>query len=141
MPPPLVDLDALRDLQWDSPPPTPPFQRVAPGVVVRIEDGDTMVVKPNRPLAWAAPAVRVASIDAPELNGPDPSRALAAKAYVQARVLGQSVVLHVRGTDLYGRVVGDVEPPGGGDLASELVAAGLADPVPSRFNGFYFDVP
>ncbi len=74
--------------------------------------------------------MRVLGVDAPELRGRcarERQLAEAAHAFVRQRTRGGAVVLYdIRYGKYAGRVVARVGTPGGGDLATALVAEGLA---------------
>jgi endonuclease YncB( thermonuclease family) len=89
------------------------------GRVVGVTDGDTLTVLEGR----TQHKVRVHGIDAPEKGQPFSNRA---QEYASALAFGKTVTVRRRDTDRYGRVVGEVELPGGADLGREMVRAGLA---------------
>lgn len=88
------------------------------GRVVRVLDGDSIIVKVNR----ESLEVRVYGIDCPEYDQPygDPARKM-----TQRLTRGRAVRLHPRAVDRYGRLVARVELPKG-DLSLMLLEAGLA---------------
>ena len=112
-----------------------------PAEVVRVIDGDTIEVRAH---IWLGQRVRVrvrlAGVDAPELDGRCPGeRELArrARAFVAARVAGRAVVLLGVSYGKYaGRVLATVRAGDGAgagpDLGTALKAAGLARPYAGR---------
>lgn len=112
----------------------------APSVtVVAVHDGDTVRV---RGADARVQVVRLATIDAPELDQPD---GVAARDALRQRVLGQTVWLEPRGRDRYGRTLAVLWLPqegGVADVALGAVEAGWAwhygahaheQPVPERW--------
>ena len=113
--------------------------------VERVIDGDTIAVRAR---VWIGQEinvlVRIDRIDAPELEkGCPASRAIAldARALVADAVEGRDVTLHhIRGDKYFGRVIADIEIPGTadqpvagtGDLATMLLASGLARPYSGK---------
>ena len=97
--------------------PAPPVE----GTVVRVVDGDTLVVAPSE--AGRAPiTVRIEGIDAPEIcqpHGPEARRAL------EEMVLNQPVVAHPRGHDDHGRTLAKLLR-GTNDVGDRLVRDGHA---------------
>lgn len=89
------------------------------GVVVGIEDGDTLTVLRNK----ARFTLHVAGVDAPELDQP---YGQAAKRLVAALAKDQVVTVKVFVTGRQGRLTGEVWLKGRRNLAKELVKAGLA---------------
>ncbi|TSE25471.1 nuclease [Tepidimonas sediminis] len=80
--------------------PAPPLQATAPAdapVVVAVHDGDTLRV---RDAHGRVRTVRLAAIDAPELDQPGGAQAQAA---LQGWTLGRAVTLQERGDDRHGR--------------------------------------
>ena len=102
-----------------------------PAIVTRVIDGDTIEVRAQ---IWLEQEilvkVRLAGIDAPELTAScDDTRRAAhqARDLVVREVEGARVFLvRIRGDKYFGRVIGHVMTPKGEDLASLLLAAGLA---------------
>lgn len=90
-----------------------------PGKVVRVRDGDSLVVLVGR----APIEVRLDGVDAPELAQAFGKRA---KRCVSELAAGRQVHLEPRGKDAYDRTLAEVFLPGGGSLNRELVAAGCA---------------
>ncbi|MBF0180786.1 MAG: thermonuclease family protein [Magnetococcales bacterium] len=90
------------------------------GEVVRVTDGDTLVVARGGERV----KIRVAGIDTPEHGQPF---AQEAKAFTVRHVGGRMVRVVEKEMDRYHRVVGWVTPADGGEeLGSALVRAGLA---------------
>ncbi|MGH7207132.1 MAG: thermonuclease family protein [Nitrospiraceae bacterium] len=89
------------------------------GVVIGIEDGDTLTVVRNK----ARFIMNVAAVDAPELDQPYGQEA---KRMVAALVKNQVVTIRVYGTVRQGRLTGEVWLKDRRNLANELVKAGLA---------------
>jgi len=119
-----------------TPRPKPPANTLAgpvPAEVVRVVDGDTLLVRAH---IWIGQqvevAVRIRGIDAPELKAGcagEHALALSAADFVRRAVSGQTVQLSaVSGGKYFGRVLADVTTADGRALGPELVAAGLARP-------------
>lgn len=89
------------------------------GHVVRVGDGDTIVVRTG----VREVRVRVQGVDAPERGQPWSSRA---RKFTADLVGDRDVVLRVQATDQYGRLVADVLLPDGRNLGDELLRSGLA---------------
>lgn len=89
------------------------------GTVVRVSDGDTIVVLS----AGQQHRVRLAGIDAPESHQAFGRRA---KAHLSALAFGRTVRVSVLGKDRYGRLLGTVFVDGRTDLGLEQVRAGYA---------------
>jgi len=85
------------------------------GRVTSVHDGDTVTV--------AGESIRLASIDAPEL---DQAYGPASRAHLVAMVLGQSVTVAYAQKDLYGRAVGNVFKPDCSHVNLNLVLEGAA---------------
>ncbi len=105
--------------------------------VVEVIDGDTILVEARIWLDQVVTTrVRLAGVDAPEMNGAcdlERAAARAARAFLGGRIAadpdGARVVLHrVRWGKYAGRVLAQVSTPDGADLAAALVAAGHARP-------------
>jgi endonuclease YncB( thermonuclease family) len=104
-----------------------------PARVVRVVDGDTVVVRARIWLGQEVETrVRLEGVDTPELRGGcDHERHLAqrARAFVAMRAAGQAVVLwHIRYGKYAGRVVARIETADGEDLSLALISAGLGRP-------------
>lgn len=102
-----------------------------PARVVHVVDGDTLVVRAHIWLGQEVETlVRVAGVDAPELKGAcarERERAQAARDYVVARALGETITLvGIRYEKYGGRVLAQVRLADGRDLAAALVADGHA---------------
>ena len=103
------------------------------GAVERVVDGDTIAV---RVTVWLgqelAVLVRVRGIDAPELRGQcasEKARAGEAAAALERLINGQPVILsEIEGDKYFGRVLSNVATASGTDVATALIAAGLARP-------------
>lgn len=89
------------------------------GHVVRVGDGDTVVVRTG----GREVRVRVQGVDAPERGQPWSSRA---RRFTADLVGDRDVLLRVQATDKYGRLVADVLLPDGRNLGDELLRSGLA---------------
>jgi endonuclease YncB( thermonuclease family) len=89
------------------------------GRVVGVRDGDTItVLHDGRPTV-----IRLHGIDAPEKGQ---AFGMRAKAFTASLAFGQTVIVHVRGLDRYGRNIGDITLSDGRRLDEELVRAGYA---------------
>jgi micrococcal nuclease len=89
------------------------------GRVVAVADGDTIdLLRDGR-----AVRVRLHGIDCPERGQPFGRQA---RQYTGTLAFGKTVIVRVRDTDRYGRVVAEVSLPDGKSLNGELVRAGLA---------------
>lgn len=106
----------------------------ARAVVLRVPDGDTLVVDiPGYPpVAGRAISVRIAGCDTPEKRDPRPDlrersrRARALTLHMAAP--GSTVLLRNLRRDKYFRLLADVETVGGDDIATALIEHGLAKP-------------
>ena len=107
--------------------------------VVEVIDGDTILVEARIWLDQVVTTrVRLAGVDAPEMNGAcdlERAAARAARAFLGDRIAGAAdaepagarVVLHqVRWGKFAGRVLARVTTPAGADLAAALLVAGHA---------------
>lgn len=98
---------------------TPSVQATLTGRVVRVIDGDTVVV-------LAAPAtevrIRLSDIDAPEKGQPFGQRA---RQYLTSRGAGQVVEVAGDSRDRYDRILGTLWVDGR-DINAELVCGGMA---------------
>jgi endonuclease YncB( thermonuclease family) len=99
-----------------------------PAQVVTVIDGDTLAVRARIWLGQEVSIrVRLAGIDAPELRGKcddEKARAMAAKAYLSAKVGEGSVTLsEVHYGKFAGRVMARVRNAAGEDLSQALVTA------------------
>lgn len=84
-----------------------------------MSDGDTIdVLREGR-----AVRVRLEGIDTPERGQPFGTRA---KQFTSDLVFGKTVAVQVKGTDQYGRILGEVILPDGRSLNRELVRNGYA---------------
>ncbi|EAP5829089.1 thermonuclease family protein [Salmonella enterica] len=97
----------------------PAVQATLTGRVVRVIDGDTVVV-------LTAPAtevrIRLAGIDAPEKGQPYGQRA---RQFLASRVAGRVVEISGDSRDRYGRTLGTIWTDGR-DINAELVCSGIA---------------
>jgi len=107
---------------------------------LRVIDGDTILVDMRCPCCqvWSQQRVRLARIDAPELNGPRRHEAETARAWLRDQIHGKPIQLGVSRAwpDRYGRVLAEVMIDGR-NMSNELIQAGLARPyntdrVPQR---------
>jgi len=98
--------------------------------VLDVVDGDTIVVSARIWLGQTVETrVRIAGVDAPEIQGRCPEEidlAVRARDLVAAKLVGGKAVLRqVRFGKYAGRVVARVTAPDGADLTNALIAAGL----------------
>ncbi|UCF81678.1 MAG: thermonuclease family protein [Acidobacteriota bacterium] len=96
------------------------------GKVVSVTDGDTLTVLRED---GKKEKIRLAGIDCPELaRAGEKAQAFGerAKEFTEEFSLGKKVTVAVKGTDRYGRVLGEVTVPGGKILNEELLKTGLA---------------
>lgn len=110
----------------------PPYGITSPATLIRVVDGDTIVVK----MRGIEVTVRMLDVWAPELRGDDADAGHAAKAWLVDRLhVGCSIDVHVptgegdRFADVltFGRVLGYVWRRGEGvSLNEQIVQAGLA---------------
>ena len=89
------------------------------GEVIEVFDGDTILVLSE----GEEVKVRLYCIDAPELLQP---YGRTAKDFLSRLLLGKNVKVKERGTDQYGRVLGEVFLNGGISVNEELVKSGMA---------------
>ncbi|WP_170561473.1 thermonuclease family protein [Ruegeria atlantica] len=89
-------------------------------------DGDTIVVRKSK--------IRLAGIDAPELNMPWGQKAKWAMVEI---CKGQEITIKLNGETSYDRLVGIGYLPNGQDIGAELVKRGLALDLPFFSNGRY----
>lgn len=89
------------------------------GVVVGIQDGDTLTVLRNK----ARFSLDVAGVDAPELDQPYGKEA---RRKAAALVKNRVIIIRAYGTVLRGHVIGEVWLKDRRNLANELVRTGLA---------------
>lgn len=109
-----------------TPAPPPGLPRVVEGPA-RVVDGDTIVIRGQ--------SIRLAGIDAPELNHPYGQQA---KWALVALCKGQSVRAEViDGATSYERLVARCVLPDGRDLAAEMVRQGLALDWDKHSGGVY----
>lgn len=89
------------------------------GVVVGVEDGDTLTVRRNK----ARFTMNVAAVDAPELDQPYGQEA---KRLATALVRNQVVIIRAYSGARQGRMIGEVWFKDKRNLGKELVKAGMA---------------
>ncbi len=89
------------------------------GIVMRVQDGDTIAVSRQSHVE----DVHLAGIDCPELRQAFGSRA---KQFTERVAAGQTVTVRAHGRDDHGRMLAVVTLPNGRSLNRELVGAGLA---------------
>lgn len=89
------------------------------GKVVRVKDGDTIVVLDDSKTQYT---IRVADIDCPEKKQAFGSKA---KWFVSDEIFSKTVLVKKKNKDRYGRIVGYVLYDGK-NLSEELLKAGLA---------------
>src|SRR5690606_10322076 len=117
-----------------------PLPRI-PCEVDRVLDGDTadFTCSPWPGLITHA-RVRVLGIDTPERGwrADCEDEALLADLATEAAedLLGERVVLVVKGRDSFGRILAHVELPDGRDYGREMIARGLALPYAERAEGW-----
>lgn len=111
-----------------SPPPSPATARTLTTLTghAYVVDGDTIIINKTR--------IRIAGIDAPELDHPWGRNA---KWAVVALCKGQQVTAHLDGALSHDRVVATCYLPDGRDIAMELVKQGLAIDWPKYSGGKY----
>lgn len=97
----------------------PAVQAMLNGRVVRVIDGDTVVVLTE---AATELRIRLAGIDAPEKGQPFGQRA---RQFLSCLVAGRVVEISGASRDRYGRVLGTLWADGR-DINAELVCAGMA---------------
>lgn len=125
---------AAAALEATRPPKPPTGREVLPGpvsaAVVRVIDGDTLMVRAR---IWVGQdleiKVRLADIDTPELRGRcerEKELARRARELVKTAVASGTVRLSdIQYGKYAGRVVARVDADSGGDLARQLIGAGL----------------
>jgi micrococcal nuclease len=110
--------------------PRQPQVSQAPAKIIRgkcwVIDGDTIIIQDVR--------IRLAGIDAPELNHPYGKQSKWALAQL---CKGQTITAHIKPELSYDRVVAQCFLPDGRDLAAELVKIGLAVDWPKFSGGKY----
>lgn len=106
-----------------------PLPGPIPARVVRVVDGDTLVV---RAVIWVGQevetAIRVEGIDAPEMRGPCSGVGLRAQERLAELAAGAVWLRDVRPDKYGGRMRARVEDAAGTDLGHAMMAAGLARP-------------
>lgn len=113
------DASAGRSATHSIAVPPAPVPVTRSGKVVRIRDGDSLVVLSG----GVEIDVRLHGIDAPELGQAYGRRA---KRRAGELAFGKEVRFDARGTDSYGRTLAEVLLPDGRSLNRELVSAGMA---------------
>lgn len=108
-----------------------------PATIERVIDGDTIeVLAAIWPGVSTRARVRVAGIDAPELNSPCPAaraKALDAREVLENAVAGVTIrLVHIRPEHAYGRILADVQLGDGTDVGELLMTVGLAKPYARR---------
>lgn len=90
------------------------------GKVVKVADGDTITV--------LAPGNRQVKAHLYGIDCPEKKQAFGQRArqFTASRIAGQNVNVEILDTDSYGRAVGVVRTPDGGNLNRELLANGFA---------------
>jgi endonuclease YncB( thermonuclease family) len=123
---------ALRDCAA-APPLFSLAGRALPAKLFRVYDGDSaymaVVLADGQPPVSLR--VRLRGVDTPELRSKDPEvrrLAYAARDHVRALVEGQVCCVRCHAHDKYGRVLVDVQTPGGTDVAASLLERGMAIP-------------
>ena len=102
-----------------------PHQQIAGdfgALVVKVHDADTVTVKADF-RSFTFP-IRIANIDAPELNEPDGEEAA---TWLRSRLLGKEVVVKVNNKNRvgkYGRLIGEIYQ-GGFNVGEEMLMSGL----------------
>ena len=117
-----------------------------PATVLRIIDGDTIVVRARIWLGQDLETlVRLDGVDAPELKGRCPYEnrlALKARAFIQTRIADGKVSLQdIQYGKYAGRVVARVRTPGGEDLSDALLRAGLGRSYSGRRRASWCQTP
>lgn len=112
------------------------FTWTYPGSVDRIVDGDTIVchVELSPRIKMHEEHVRLAGVNAPELNSPDPvvrEAAQDARAFVQMLLpTGTRITLRAHGLEKYGRMLATVLRQSDGlDISAELLSHNHAIPT------------
>lgn len=89
------------------------------GRVVRVVDGDTLVVERD----GAQVKIRLFGIDAPERTQPFGKEAT---HFLRQQVQGKNLLIHTKVTDRYNRIVASVTSQTGESVDAAMVQAGLA---------------
>ena len=108
-----------------------------PAAIERVIDGDTIdVVAAIWPGVSTRARVRLAGIDAPELNSPCPAaraKAVDAREVLENAVMGATIrLVHIRPEHAYGRILADIQLADGTDVGELLISVGLAKPFARR---------
>ena len=93
------------------------------GKVVHVSDGDSFIVLKEHDGKYEETRIRLAWVDAPELDQP---YGRSAKRFTSGLIAGKKVWIKSLYRDRYGRIVGEVFTPGGKSLDEELLRAGMA---------------
>ncbi len=101
---------------------------------IRVVDGDTIEATIDLGFRiYSRQKIRLAGINAPELNAKDPDErnraAICMDRVKQLIGAGSNVILDSRRLDKYGRALGSVRVNGTDDIAMALLAEGLVLPV------------
>jgi micrococcal nuclease len=88
-------------------------------LVVSVHDGDSLRIRRRE----GTERIRLAGVDAPELEQP---LGIEARSLTERLTLGQTVTIHERGYDRYGRAVADVTNARGTNVNRVLVKNGMA---------------
>lgn len=94
-------------------------------LVVSVHDGDSLRIRRHERHEEneRTERIRLAGVDAPELEQPF---GFAARSVTERLTLGQTVTIHERGYDRYGRTVADVTNSQGINVNQTLVETGMA---------------
>ncbi len=97
-------------------------------VCSRVVDGDTYVLDIDLGFRVSVSIEgRLAGVNTPEIYGASREQGLAAKAYVEALLIGQPLIVEShKGARSFARWVVDITLPDGRDLAQALVESGYA---------------
>lgn len=98
--------------------------------LLRMADGDTVIVTPDHPLTGATETIRLADIDCPEKDQPYGKES---RAFTQNFLSGKLLQIKVRGRETYCRVLAEIYV-GESNLGEALVGAGLAWVWPGTSN-------
>lgn len=112
-----------------------------PADVLRVIDGDSLEVSAHPWPGWAKEArVRVLGIDTPEkgwrASCEDEAHLADLATEAAEELLGERVVLVVKGRDSFGRILAHVVLEDGRDYGTEMMRLGLALPYAERERGW-----
>lgn len=93
------------------------------GKVTSVQDGDSITVQDGDSITVRGAPIRLASIDAPEL---DQAYGPSSRAHLAAMVLGQTVTVTYAQKDRFGRVLGTVFKPDCSQVNLNQVTSGAA---------------